>query len=126
MSHLSTLPLLEVLRAPPGWRTDRAILSTYSADPAVLVALLLALAGRDDDAGSGSKVALARALNELKGRVVFLLQRGRIAAPRKAPRILALLDRFVQEVRWDEGDSAEESGRSWHAKLALVRRVRGK
>ena len=62
-------------------------------------------------------------MNELKGRVAFLLQRGRIAAPRKAPRILALLDRFVQEVRWDEGNSAEENGRSWHAKLALVRRV---
>ena len=123
MSHLSTLPLLEVLRAPPGWRTDRAILSTYSADPPVLVALLLALAGRDDDAGSGSKVALARALNELKGRVTFLLQRGRIIAPRKAPRILALLDRFIEEVPWDEGDSTQGKGRSWHPKLALVRRV---
>jgi len=123
MSHLSTLPLLEVLRAPPGWRTDRAILSTYSADPAVLVATLLALSGCDDDAGSGSKVALARALNELKGRVAFLLQRGRVAAPRKTPRILALLDRFIREVPWDEGKSAEGQGRSWHPKLALVRRV---
>src|SRR5262245_34805731 len=123
MSHLSTLPLLEVLRAPLGWRTDRAILSTYSADPAVLVATLLALSGRDDDAGSGSKVALARAMNELKGRVAFLLQRGRVSAPRKAPRVLALLDRFIREVPWDEGKSAEEQGRSWHAKLALVRRV---
>jgi hypothetical protein len=123
MNHLSTLPLLEMLRAPPGWRTDRALLSTYSADPAVLVALLLALSGRDDDAGSGSKVALARALNELKDRVVFVLQRGRVAAPRKAPKILALFDRFIREVPWDEGDSAEQRGRSWHAKLALVRRV---
>jgi hypothetical protein len=123
MSHLSTLPLLEALRPPPGWRTDRAILSAYSAEPAVLVALLLALEGRDDDAGSGSRVALARALTDLRGRVAFLLQRGRIAAPRKAPHVLALLDRFVREVPWDEGDAADAPGRSWHAKLALVRMV---
>ena len=123
MNHLPTLPLLEALRPPPGWRTDRAILSAYSADPAVLVSLLLALAGRDDDSGSGSRVALARTLDELRGRVAFVLQRGRIAAPNAAPRVLALLDRFVREAPWDEGDAAGASGRSWHAKLALVRLV---
>ena len=123
MSHLSTLPLLEALRPPSGWRTDRAILSAYSAEPAVLVALLLALADRDDDAGSGSRVALARALTDLRGRVEFLLQRGRVAAPHKAPRVLALLDSFVREAPWDEGDAVGGPGRSWHAKLALVRMV---
>ena len=123
MNHLPTLPLLEALRPPPGWRTDRAILSAYSAEPAVLVSLLLALAGRDDDSGSGSRVALARALDELRGRVAFVLQRGRIAAPNAAPRILALLDRFVREAPWDEVGVAGASGRSWHAKLALVRMV---
>ena len=40
MSHLATQPLLELLRPQPGWRTDRAILSAYSAEPAVLVAIL--------------------------------------------------------------------------------------
>ena len=123
MNHLPTLPLLEALRPPPGWRTDRAILSAYSAEPAVLVSLLLALAGRDDDSGSGSRVALARTLDELRGRVAFVLQRGRIAPPNAAPRVLALLDRFVREAPWDEGDTAGASGRSWHAKLALVRLV---
>ena len=123
MRHLSTLPLLEVLRPPAGWRTDRAILSAYSAEPEVLVAILLALSGRDDDAGNGSKVALARSLTDLRDRVTFVLQRGRIAAPRKARRVLALLDRFVREVEWDEGDAAGTPGRSWHAKVALVRMV---
>ena len=123
MNHLPTLPLLEALRPPPGWRTDRAILSAYSAEPRVLVSLLLALAGRDDDSGSGSRVALARTLDELRGRVAFVLQRGRIAAPNAAPRVLALLDRFVREAPWDEGGPAGASGRSWHAKLALVRLV---
>ena len=120
MNHLPTLPLLEALRPPPGWRTDRAILSAYSAEPRVLVSLLLALAGRDDDSGSGSRVALARTLDELRGRVAFVLQRGRIAAPNAPPRVLAILDRFVREAPWDEGGA---SGRSWHAKLALVRLV---
>ena len=123
MNHLTTLPLLEALRPPPGWRTDRAILSAYSAEPRVLVSLLFALAGRDDDSGSGSRVALARTLDELRGRVAVVLQRGRISAPNAAPRVLALLDRFVREAPWDEGGPADASGRSWHAKLALVRLV---
>ncbi len=123
MNHLPTLPLLEALRPPSGWRTDRAILSAYSAEPRVLVSLLLALAGRDDDSGNGSRVALARTLHELSGRVAFVLQRGRIAAPNAAPRVLALLDRFVREAPWDEGGQEGEPGRSWHAKLALVRLV---
>ena len=123
MNHLPTLPLLEALRPPPGWRTDRAILSAYSAETAVLVSLLLALAGRDDDSGSGSRVALARTLDELRGRVAFVLQRGRIAAPTVAPPVLSLLDRFVREVPWDEGGTEGGPGRSWHAKVALVRLV---
>ena len=88
----------------------------------MLVAILLALVGRDDDEGSGAKVALARAITELEGRVHFVLQRGRLAAPRKATEVLALLDRFVREVPWNEV-AYGEAGRSWHAKLALVRTV---
>jgi len=124
MNHLPTLPLLEALRPPSGWRTDRAILSAYSAEPRVLVSLLLALAGRDDDSGSGSRVALARSLDELSGRVAFILQRGRIAAPNAAPRVLALLDRFVREAPCDEGGKEGAPGHSWHAKLALVRLIK--
>lgn len=122
MSHLTTQPLLELLRPSPGWRTDRAILGAYSAEPAVLVAILLSLVGRDDDKGGGAKVALARAMTDLEGHVHFVLQRGRLAAPRKATGVLALLDRFVREVPWNEVADGG-AGRSWHAKLALVRTV---
>jgi hypothetical protein len=121
--HLPGLALLEALRPPPGWRTDRALISTYSADPAVLIAVLLALAGREDETASGTRIGLARAFLELRGRVTIVLQRGRLTAPRRGRRVLRLLDRFVHEMPWNEGPSDEGAGRSWHAKCAVARFV---
>jgi hypothetical protein len=66
---------LDALRPEPGWETEFAFLASYSADLVALVAVLLALAGLDDDRGSGSKVDLATALDRLKDRV-------RLVAPR--------------------------------------------
>lgn len=123
MSHLPTLPLLEFLTPPGGWRTEQALISSYSADLAVVVAFILALAGRADDRGSGSGAALARALRDMKGRCRFLVQRGRISEPHRTSTILGLLDRFLIEMPWDEGGSKSVPGRSWHAKIALVRQV---
>ena len=37
----------ELLKPPDGWRTDHAILSTYSADLVVIVTSLLAMSGCD-------------------------------------------------------------------------------
>jgi hypothetical protein len=54
--HWSGLPYLDTLRPELGWIVDRAILATYSADLVAVVAALLALAGLDDDRGSGSKI----------------------------------------------------------------------
>ncbi|WP_198370417.1 hypothetical protein [Roseomonas rosulenta] len=122
-AHLPGQSILDVLRPPVGWKTDRALLSSYSADPAVIAAALLALAARDDDGGSGTRAGLARALLELRGRVAFILQRGRIAAPRRGGLVLGMLDRFVREVPWNEGREDDEQGRSWHPKLAMLRYV---
>lgn len=41
--HMAQLAWLDRLRPPPGWRTDRAVLSTYSAHLSVVAASLLAL-----------------------------------------------------------------------------------
>jgi hypothetical protein len=133
-AHLPGLAILDALRPGTGWRVDRALLSTYSADPAVLAAILLALVARDDDGGSGTKAALARALVELRGRVAFVVQRGRIAAPIAGGLAVGMLDRYVREVPWPEGRGEDEDedragetpraglpGRSWHAKLAVIR-----
>ena len=118
---LASVPFLERLRPPTGWHADRAVLSTYSADPAVVVAALLALAGQDDDSGTGSRIGLAKALTRLRDRVHIIAQAGRLTLPRRPAPILALLDRFLVPISWNEGDQGLYRGRSWHPKFALVR-----
>ena len=122
-THLSHLSQLDHLRPPPGWRTDCAVLSSYSAHTSVIAAALLALVGQDDDTGSGTKIALARALTELRGKVHFLIQSGRLTLPENPSPIVSLLDRFMVQVPWDEGAKELYQGKSWHAKFALVRQV---
>jgi hypothetical protein len=113
--HWSGLPYLDALRPDPGWVVDRAVLTTYSADLVAVVAALLALAGLDDDRGSGSKVDFANAHEQLRDRVRILVQAGRIALPAKKLAILSILDGFIREVY------ADESQGSWHPKAALIR-----
>ena len=122
-SHLPHLALLDHLRPPPGWRTDVAVLSTYSAHTSVLAAALLALAGQDDESASGTRIGLVRALSELRGKVHFVLQSGRLTLPACPVPIVALLDRFIVQVPFDEGSEGMHNGKSWHAKFALVRHV---
>jgi HKD family nuclease len=94
-----------------------AVLTTYSADLVVVAASLLALAGLDDDRGSGSKVDFANAFERLNGQFRVLCQRGRILEPFRNLLILNLMDRFVREIGTD-------TSTSWHAKTALVRYLR--
>jgi len=115
--HWRSFPFLQALRPEPGEVVDGAILATYSADLVVVAASLLALAGLDDDRGSGSKVDFANAFERLNGRFRILCQRGRILAPFRSLLILNLMDRFVREVGTDENTS-------WHPKIALVRYTR--
>ncbi len=122
-SHLSHLSQLDHLRPPPGWRTDYAVLSTYSAQTSVIAAVLLALSGQNDHSGSGTKVGLTRALTGLRGRVHILLQSGRLTMPKKPAPIVSLLDRFILQVPWDEGSEGIHHGKSWHAKFAIIRHV---
>lgn len=109
------LSYLDALRPESGWNVDTAVLTTYSADCVSLVAVMLALAGLDDDRGSGSKVDFVNAFDQLKGRLHVLVQSGRVSVPRKRMPVLRLLDRFLVQVESDEREC------SWHPKLALVR-----
>ena len=115
--HWRSFPFLQALRPEPGEVVDAAVLATYSADLVVVAASLLALAGLDDDRGSGSKVDFANAFERLNGRFRVLCQRGRILTPFRNLLILNLMDRFVREVGTDESTS-------WHPKIALVRYLR--
>src|SRR5438874_11039856 len=87
---------LDVLRPNPGYEVRGAILTSYSADIASIVAALLALAARDNGCGSGGKADLAEAIELLRGKVRVLIQRGRLARPKRIPGIAGVLDQFVR------------------------------
>jgi hypothetical protein len=114
--HLPHIPWLDKLRPPSGWVTRFAVLSAYSAHTSVVGAALLALAGEDEDASS--RVAFARALQQLRGKVHVLFQSGRLTCPASNSAAVALLDRHLIAVDYPE---ATAEGYSWHAKFALVR-----
>ena len=106
---------LDAIRPEPGWTTDLSLMTSYSSDMVVLVAVMLALAGLDDESGSGNRIDFANAHEKLRDRLRFIVQAGRITSPKGKPAILGIMDRFVREVRFNEHE------RSWHPKLALVR-----
>ncbi|NEJ01288.1 phospholipase D family protein [Rhizobium ruizarguesonis] len=109
------LSFLEGLRPGPDECVELALLASYSADLGTIGATLLALAGKDSDAGCGSPSEFADAVERLRGKVRIIIQRGRLAKMRRTPRIAAVLDQFVREVDFDEATH------SWHPKAALVR-----
>lgn len=109
------LSFLEGLRPGPDESVELALLASYSADLGSIGATLLALAGKDTDAGRGTPSDFADAVERLRGKVRIVIQRGRLARMRRTPRIAAVLDQFVREVDFDEATH------SWHPKAALVR-----
>lgn len=109
------LSFLEGLRPGPDENVELALLASYSADLGSIGATLLALAGKDTDAGRGSPSDFADAIERLRGKVRIVIQRGRLAKMRRTPPIATVLDQFVREVDFDE------ASHSWHPKAALVR-----
>ncbi|MFZ6813793.1 hypothetical protein ACO0K3_04950 [Undibacterium sp. Rencai35W] len=109
------LSFLEGLRPGPDEKVELAILAAYSADLGSIGAALLALAGKDNDAGQGSPSDFADAVETLRGKTRIVIQRGRLAKMRRTPRVAAVLDQFVREVGLDEATS------SWHPKAALIK-----
>lgn len=109
------LSFLEGLRPGPDENVELALLASYSADLGSIGAALLALAGKDNEAGRGSPSDFADAVERLRGKARIIIQRGRLAKMWRTPRIAAVLDQFVREVDFDE------ASHSWHPKAALVR-----
>ena len=87
----------ELLSPPDGWRTDHAILSTYSADLVVIVTALLALTGCDlDSRRTGSRVELVKAIEALRGSVRTCASWPRGDSRSTLRPILKLLDKFLR------------------------------
>ncbi|KQN04866.1 hypothetical protein ASE85_07720 [Sphingobium sp. Leaf26] len=105
---------LELLRPPKLTRTRFALFAAYSADPIVLGGALLNLHARGRDSAGGNKSDFAGAVEALRDRVRFIVQRGRIHRGPKLPRIAAVLDQFVIETPY------RERLNSWHPKAALI------
>ena len=105
---------LELLRPPKLTRTRFALFAAYSADPLVLGGALLNLHARGRDNAGGNKSDFAGAIEALRDRVRFIVQRGRLHRGPKLPRIAAVLDQFVIEMPYRERSS------SWHPKAALI------
>lgn len=105
---------LELLRPPKLTRTRFALFAAYSADPIVLGGALLNLHARGRDNAGGNKSDFAGAIEALRDRVRFIVQRGRIHRGPKLPRISAVLDQFVVEMPY------RERSNSWHPKAALI------
>lgn len=120
--HLPQQSLLDWLRPDTGFQTDIALVSTYSASAGVLASLLISLAGFEDDpsdAGSrATRVKFAKSVLQLKGRVAIAMQAGRLFCPRRGGKAVALLDRFIKDMPYDE---RVKGGQSWHPKCAIVR-----
>lgn len=114
--HLPMSSLLNFLTPPAGYATDRGLCSAYSAQCAVLVAMVAAMIRQGPaDGSSASALAFARALQRLEGKVHFLVQHGRLTAPRNASPIVNLLDRMVVPMAYDERRE------SWHPKICIMR-----
>jgi hypothetical protein len=109
------VPYLDALRPEPGWRVELALIGSYSVDLVALAAVVLALAGLDDDRGSGSKVDLATAIELMRGRLRVLAQSGRVVAPAQSPKVLSILDTFVADI------NSDEAAGSWHPKVSLTK-----
>ena len=114
LGERDSIALLDVLRPPKHYRTEVALLGTYSADLVAVVACLLALAGEGDDDRKMPPTAVATALTRMSGRVRVVAQAGRVQVPHKGRRTMVLADRWIREVHVDG------NARSWHPKVALV------
>ncbi len=113
-----SLAVLEELVPRPGWRTDVALFSSYSADLVAVAAVAMALAAEGDDDERMWKGSLARSCEKMRGRFRVVCQGGRVAVPPPgAVSGLVVADQWVRQVPYDGNK------RSWHAKLGIVRYV---
>jgi hypothetical protein len=115
------LDYAEQLRAPPGYRLDLGIATTYSLDLEALVATSLALnfdhSLEGDLAGEG--LALLESLDQLQDKLSIFYQRGQIKAPQQYSRLFTLLEPLL--VPTISLGGAKGAFASFHPKMWLLR-----
>jgi hypothetical protein len=110
---------MEVLRPPSGYRLDQAVLTTYSLDLDVLLALPLAVLAQSDrgiDELLNDPLLVLEALREAGRRIHVFVDVAGIARPHQARDLFTLLESCVHPVRAPQGGA-------FHPKVWLVRFV---
>ncbi|WP_043739804.1 phospholipase D family protein [Thioalkalivibrio nitratireducens] len=110
---------MDVLRPPAGFRIDHAVLSTYSLDLDVLLALPLAVLAHSDrgvDELMEEPLLLLEALREAGERVHVFVDESGIAIPHTNRALYSLLETSVHPVR-------SVNGGTFHPKVWVVRFV---
>jgi hypothetical protein len=110
--------ILDLFRPPQGFRTEAALVSTYSADLVSCLAVLIAMDGTAADTARYGRIEALRALQRLRGRVLFVAQQGRLAWNEAGDtRVLSLFDRMTRVV------PPPGPRRAFHPKLVIARQV---
>lgn len=109
-----------LLTPPPGMILDRAIATTYTLDPVMLLTVplhLAWLASGEDRTLLSDGIRLFEGLRKITDRLSVYSDRGRIQAPTQGHGLYALLEAMIVEVR------APGKG-AFHPKLWVLRFVR--
>ena len=107
----------DILRPPPGYRLDRAVMTTYSLDLEVLLALPLAVLAQSDegvDTLLEQPLLLLQALREATDRVHVFVDETGIAVPHLPRELYSALEPSVHPVR-------APGGGAFHPKVWVAR-----
>ncbi len=110
---------MDLLRPPPGYHLDQAILTTYSLDLETLLAIPLAVLAHADqgvDALLADPLLLVEGLREVGSRLHVFVDEGGMAVPRAARELYSLLEPSVHPVR-------APNGGAFHPKVWIARFV---
>ena len=108
---------VDLLRPPENYRLDMAVLTTYTVDLEMLLALPLAVLSHSDDGVSDllmDPLRLVQALREASDRIHVFVDQSGIAIPNEGRDLFALLESSVHPVR-------APNGGVFHPKVWLAR-----
>ena len=114
---MNNFSLLEALRPPPGYVTDAALGTSYSADLISCMVALTHLGADGADALRYQRLEALRALERLRPRVRIAIQQGRLAWHGRHRRVLPLLDRILRPIAVNGNEA------SFHPKVWAVRQI---